>query len=59
MDACIITSGTGNAFPKDTGNSQAICEGCEVTRSIDRFQVNLREAIIDESPWHFSLHQLD
>ena len=23
MDACIVTSGTGNAFPKDTGNSQA------------------------------------
>jgi hypothetical protein len=22
MDACIVTSGTGNAFPKDTGNSQ-------------------------------------
>jgi hypothetical protein len=24
MDACIVTSGTGNAFPKDTGNSQAV-----------------------------------
>ncbi len=24
MDACIVTSGTGNAFPKDTGNSQLI-----------------------------------
>ena len=22
MDACIVTSGTGNAFTKDTGNSQ-------------------------------------
>jgi hypothetical protein len=22
MDACIVTSGTGNAFPKDIGNSQ-------------------------------------
>jgi 1-acyl-sn-glycerol-3-phosphate acyltransferase len=24
MDACIVTSGTGNAFPKDTGNSQLV-----------------------------------
>ena len=27
MDACIVTSGTGNAFPKDTGNSQTLEKG--------------------------------
>jgi hypothetical protein len=36
MDACIVTSGTGNAFPKDTGNSQILLLGTqEVTHPIE------------------------
>jgi hypothetical protein len=41
MDACIVTSGTGNAFPKDTGNSQAKEEGIGLGEVLGRVTVQV------------------